>query len=206
MQIIDLPSTTAQCRNIANEIRRFKNRSTVEISETVSSTIDSIVEKLVVKSEDPTLVAREDRENNKKAERFNQGSGIYVDTYPHYHKNPEVQSTADSAERYHLKIGKTNKKFKQRISQQTTGMPEAPLSLLFIIASNGKKFAEQPKLMDDVERKIHGHLEIIGHSNIKQRGAGKEWFLSNKETIISIADLMGLEALDLDEQYLTNNN
>lgn len=200
LQIGDPPSTTTQCRSIANEIRRFKNRTTLDISAIVSSQIDAIVEKLVVKSTDPRLIAKEKQENKLKANALIQSSGIYVYTYPHYRMHPAVESTDDTAERYHLKVGKTGVNANQRIKEQTTGMPEDPVPLLLIIVSGGSNVS-----IDDVEKKVHEHLEIIGHSKISRKGGGTEWFLSNKESIISIANLMGLDIQDPDDQPRTEN-
>ena len=205
LQIGGLPSTTNQCRTIANDIRRFKNRSTLEISENASLRIDGIVKDFLAKSEDPKLVAKEKQENIQKAEAFNQKAGIYVYTYPHYRMHPTIESTDDTPERYHLKVGRTIRDPNRRVKEQTAGMPENPIPILLIVGKDGKNFSKQTKLIGKLERQIHEHLEIIGHVRNRKKGGGKEWFLSNKETIISIADLMGLEFEDSDDQAQTND-
>ena len=200
LQTGPLPSTTNQCLTIANGIRRFKNRSTLEISDITSSRIDAIVNDLLTKAEDPELVAKEKQKNIQKDEAFNNKAGIYVYTFPHYRTHPAVESTDDTPERYHLKVGKTSIDAKTRIKQQTTGMPENPIPILLIVGEEGKKFSDQTNSIDQLEKLIHEHLEIIGHARNRKKGGGKEWFLSNKETIVSIADLIGLEYEDPEEQ------
>ncbi len=204
-QISSLPSTTAQCIAIAKDIKRFKNRSTHEISENVSLRIDGIIGDLLAKSEDPNLVAKERKENIRKLNLFNEESGIYVYTYPHYRTHPAVESTDDTPERYHLKVGKTIRDPNIRVKEQTAGMPENPIPLLLIVGNDNIDFSKNSNLIDEIERQIHEHLETIGHARIRIMGGGKEWFLSNKETLISIADLMGLLIQDPDDQSQTDN-
>ena len=205
LQNSDLPSTTTQCRTIADEIRRFKNRSTLEISDFASSRIDWVIKNLLAKSEDPELVAKEKRENIQNDETFNRKPGIYVYTYPHYRMHPEIRATDDTPERYHLKVGKTIRDTKQRVKEQTTGMPENPIPILLIVGIDSEIFRKETDLIGRLEKQIHEHLEIVGHARIRKKGGGKEWFLSNKETIISIADLMGLIYEDPDDQTQTSD-
>ncbi len=205
LQIGGPPTTTSQCRSIAKGIIRFKNRSTQEVSDNTSSKIDVIINDLLAKSEDPNLIAKENRENIQKDNIFSQKSGIYVYTYPHYRKHPEIESTDDTAERYHLKVGKTARSAKRRVSEQTAGMPEDPVPILLITGEEEKEFKDQPDLLDKVEKSIHEHLAIIGHATLGNKGGGKEWFLTNKETIESMAKLMGLKIRDADDKSETNN-
>ena len=74
-------------------------------------------------------------------------------------------------------------------------MPEDPLPLLLIEVPKNEDSNHQ-KLLSGVESEIHEHLYIIGLSKITRYGGGKEWFLSNTETIVSIANLMGLSVQD----------
>ena len=204
LQIGGPPTTTSQCRSIAKEIRRFKNRSTQEVSDHTSSKIDVIINDLLAKSEDPNLIAKENRENIQKDNIFSRKSGIYVYTYPHYRKHPEIESTDDTAERYHLKVGKTARSAKRRVSEQTAGMPEDPVPILLITGKEEKEFKDHPDLLEKVEKSIHEHLAIIGHAKLGNTGGGKEWFLTNKETIESMAKLMGLKIRDTDDESETN--
>ena len=201
-----LPSTSTQCITIANDIRRFKSRSSVDISESASLRIDGIVEDLLAKSEDSELVAKEKTKNIQKDEAFSQKAGIYVYTYPHYRKHPAIKASADNpAVRYHLKVGKTIRNTKIRVKEQTAGMPESPIPLLMIVGKSGVDFSIENALIDNLERQIHEHLEVVGHARYGENGGGKEWFLSNKETIVSIADLLGLEFEDPDDQVPTDD-
>ena len=205
LQLDGLPTTTSQCRSIAKDIERFKIRSTHEVSDNTSLKIDVINNDLLAKSEDANLIAKENRENLQKNNNFSRKSGIYVYTYPHYHKHPEIESTDDTAERYHLKVGKTTRPAKRRVSEQTTGMPEDPVPILLIEGKDEKEFENHTDLLDKVEKTIHEHLTIIGHAKLSNKGGGKEWFLTNKETIESMAKLMGLKILDADDESETNN-
>ena len=204
LQLGGSPTTTSQCRSIANDIRRFKSRiedrSTHDISEDTSSIVDEIINDLLVRSEDSNLIAKENRENKEKDKFFSGESGIYVYTYPHYRKYPEVESTDDATERYHLKVGKTVRSAKLRVSEQTAGMPEDPEPILLIVGKDQQPFGKHDDLLDKVEKTIHEHLGTIGHTKPGNTGGGKEWFLSNKETIVSIANLMGLIIRDANDE------
>ena len=205
LQVGGPPTTTSQCRSIARDIRSFKMRSTQKVSDNTSSKIDVIINVLLAKSEDANLIAKENWENIQKDNIFSQKSGIYVYTYPHYRKHPQIESTNDTAERFHLKVGKTVRTAKRRVSEQTAGMPEDPMPILLIVGMDEKEFENHPNLLDKVEKTIHEHLTIIGHAKLGNKGGGKEWFLTNKETIESMAKLMGLKILDADDESETNN-
>ena len=45
----------------------------------------------------------------------------------------------------------------------------------------------------EAEKKIHEHLTAIGHTRAKNTGGGKEWFLTNFESVVSTASLLRLE-------------
>ena len=195
LQSGNLPSTTSQCRTIAKDIRRFIDRASIDVPEEVLLKIDEIAKSLISRSEDPKLISQENRKNKEKANTFSQESGVYVYTYPHYRSHPAIESTDDTSERYHLKVGKTSRNPNDRVKEQTAGMPEDPMPLLLIVADDSNS-----SNIDDMEKEIHEHLEIIGHSKVRRNGGGKEWFLSNKETLISIAHLLRLNVKDPDSQ------
>ena len=205
LQDVGLPTTTSQCRSIAKDIESFKKRSTQKVSDNSSLKIDVIINNLLAKSEDANLIAKENRENIQKDNIFGRKSGIYVYTYPHYRKHPEIESTNDTEERYHLKVGKTTRPAKRRVSEQTAGMPEDPVPILLIVGKDEIEFMGHSDLLNKVEKTIHEHLAIIGHAKLGNKGGGKEWFLSNKETIESIANLMGLKIWDADDESETKN-
>ena len=192
------PSSTAQCRTFADRIKQFRKRSEVEIYEGTSSQIDEILKELYFHAENPQVLAEEKKKIQENAKLFKEKTGIYVYTYPHYHLNPTAELTDDTPARYYLKVGKTTRG-EERISEQTTGMPEDPLPILFISGNYDTDFSKSETLAE-FENKFHDHLEIIGHAKIQKRGGGKEWFISNKETIASIADLMGMKIQDFDDE------
>ena len=94
-----------------------------------------------------------------------------------------------------MKVGKTSRDPNSQVKEQTAGLPEDPIPLLLIVADDSNSFD-----IDEMEKEIHEHLEIIGHSKVRRKGGGKEWFISNNETFISIARLLKLNVKDPDDQ------
>ena len=109
-------------------------------------------------------------------------AGIYVYTYPHYYRYPVVPETDDNDARTYLKVGMSEKDAFKRVIQQQTGMPESPMILQIWKVENGCDLRE-------IERKIHDHLRTIGHGGLLR----KEWFLTNEQSIVSTAKLLGLK-------------
>lgn len=87
-----------------------------------------------------------------------------------------------------IKVGMTTKEILKRIHEQKTGMPENPLYLL------GWKVKDETK-PKEIEGKFHAHLSAIGHVRKKSVGGGKEWFLTNLDTLESTGNLLGLELI-----------
>ena len=113
-------------------------------------------------------------------------AGIYVYTYPHYYRHPDVTETNDTDARIRLKVGMSEKDACKRIMQQRTGMPERPKILQIWKVENDSN-------MREIEKKIHEHLRKIGHGD--HSNEGREWFLTNEQSIASTANLLGLSCL-----------
>ncbi len=127
------------------------------------------------KSEKETSQAEEDLEESGIA-------GIYVYTYPQYYRHPIVSGADDTDARMYLKIGMSEKDAFKRVMQQKTGMPERPMILQIWVVKNGGELRE-------IEKKVHDHLRTIGHGSHQRR----EWFLTNEQSVASIANLVGLK-------------
>ena len=113
---------------------------------------------------------------------------IYVYSFPHYVRYPHIESEDGySDERYMLKIGRTTSSAFRRIRQQSTSMPEDPI--LYYVFTLG----DSDLSLEDAETMIHDHLKTIGHRRSANAGGGREWFLTNFDSIVAIAELIGLE-------------
>ncbi len=132
----------------------------------------------------------------------NERPGIYVYSLPHYLEHP-VKSAKDdnqSNDRTFLKVGMSNVDAQGRIKQQeTTALPE-PIQILrhYTSVKKGKSFNYQ-----DVEARMHAHLNAADHNQNRNRGAGKEWFLTHLTFIDSTANLLGLVIEYADDAYPT---
>ena len=118
-------------------------------------------------------------------------SSVYAYTFPHYFENPYVEQDEDiniMKARTMIKVGMTTKETHKRILEQKTGMPENPLYLL------GWKVKSETKAKN-LEKLFHNHLNAIGHVRKKGTGGGKEWFLTNIDTLESVGVLLGLELI-----------
>ncbi len=51
------------------------------------------------------------------------------------------------------------------------------------------RLVKKGKSLPEIERKIHDHLRTIGHGGLLR----KEWFLTNEQSIVSTAKLLGLK-------------
>lgn len=165
----------------AKDLQRFINRhrkdfSAVDIQklERLATECDRRANKKSTKSKKETSQAEEALEKSDIA-------GIYVYTYPKYYYHPDVPETNDTDARIYLKIGMSEKGAFKRVMQQKTGMPEEPKTLQIWKVENDGDLRE-------MERKIHDHLRIIGHGGHQR----KEWFLTNEDSVESIANLLGL--------------
>ena len=86
-----------------------------------------------------------------------------------------------------LKIGRTTNSVLQRVYQQRTAMPEDPV-LYFVFGLGESDFS-----LDEAEKKVHDHLNVIGHRRASNSGGGREWFLTNFDSVLSVAEILKLE-------------
>lgn len=110
--------------------------------------------------------------------------GIYVYTYPHYLHHPVIEQNEDCDARTYFKVGMSTRDAFKRAVKQSTGMPEPVMILqVWVTESNDD--------LKEIEGKIQEHLRTIGHRN--GRNKRREWFVTNEESVASIASLIGLK-------------
>lgn len=177
----------------ASMLREFSRRHAGILSESTKQRLLelSVEHDRVAKNEE--AIARENEEIELKGQEWAQINepGIYVYTYPHYMRFPVLATEeSDTNSRTYLKIGMSDSSMARRITDQIkTSMPEPPLVLrMYRVPSRGKT-------IDDSERLIHNHLNAADHNRNRQKGAGKEWFLTHLPFVDSTASLLGLEEL-----------
>ena len=113
-------------------------------------------------------------------------AGIYVYTLPHYLRHPiEPSNDPDSSDKTLLKVGMSNVDARGRVQQQAvTGLPEPPVLL--------RVFTCGDRPMTEVETTMHRLLRAFDHNPNRQRGAGKEWFLTSLQALDELASVLEL--------------
>ena len=177
----------------ASMLREFSRRHAESLSETTKQRLLelSVEHDKVAKNQE--AIARENEEIEMKEQEWTKisGPGIYVYTYPHYMRFPVLATEdADTNSRTYLKIGMSDSDMAKRITDQIkTSMPEPPLVLrMYRVPANGNTVNESEKI-------LHNHLNAADHNRNRQKGAGKEWFLTHLPFVDSTASLLGLEEL-----------
>ena len=133
-------------------------------------------------------VQKEEETSIRKLKEFENTDSIYVYSFSHYIKHPHIEyDDGFNDDRYMLKVGRTSSSVISRIKNQTAAMPEEP-TIYFVFGLGSSNLT-----LEQAEKKFHDHLNVIGHRRAKDTGGGKEWFLTNFDTIESIANLMLLE-------------
>lgn len=113
-------------------------------------------------------------------------AGIYVYTLPHYLRYPvQPSDDPDSSDKTLLKIGMSDVDARGRVQQQAvTALPEPPV-LLRVFTCGDRPLAE-------VESTMHRLLGAFDHNPNRQRGAGKEWFLTSLPALDELASVLEL--------------
>ena len=185
------PSTCARtARMLRNFIKRHRDSlqpETIEQLQELSEEHDKV-------ASDREASAIENQVNEQQARKADASlaspSGvIYVYSYPHYLKYPVLPIDEDNSNsQTFMKIGKTIQEVGKRIRQQSTPeIPEPPVVLRHYTLPDGAS-------LDEIESKLHGHLNSVDHNMVNRRGsgAGSEWFLTHLVAIDSTASLLGL--------------
>lgn len=113
-------------------------------------------------------------------------AGIYVYTLPHYLRYPfQPSNDPDSSDKTLLKVGMSDVDARGRVRQQAvTGLPEPPVLL--------RVFTCGDRPVIEVEATMHRLLGAFDHNPNRQRGAGKEWFLTSLQALDELASVLEL--------------
>ena len=194
-----IPTATTLASQTGSAVRGFLKRHE-ELSEKARIALERIAEECDRQAQNKVLADKEEIENKKQSEELLKRPGIYVYSYPHYLKHPHILSQDGvTDERKMMKIGMSGVDARTRVFGQTAAMPEEPVTLYLFTGVGEVRFStcSDDELLG-VEKKIHKHLENIGHRRSSDTGGGKEWFITNEKTIESIANLLDLRTDDED--------
>ncbi len=185
----EIPDKPTLAKQTERALRSFQKRHRGVLSNGTEQELKLREEKCASIANNPEEVERENAdieiESIRRIGEFEKANvpGIYLYTYPRYLSAPIEPSNDDSTMRTFMKIGISEKNARERIRQQTTGMPEPPKIIEIWVVNND----DDVKLL---ESKIKHHLNTIGHGRSGTRR--REWFLTNEETVVSTIDLIGL--------------
>lgn len=196
------PGGPTLARNTATQIRSFAKRHSEDFPRELEEKLEDNARECDKISDDEGRQQKELTEAAKVIGKAEHRDGIYAYTYPHYLKHaviPLEDGITDA--RTFIKIGLTSETLKKRLQGEKTQMPQDPILLFFFKAAMHER-AEEPELknpqnniLKETETTIHEHLKAIGHTKSSSGGGGKEWFLTNSDTIESTAKLMKLKVV-----------
>lgn len=190
----EIPTSITTALETARAVRGFLKRNE-ELSDGSQNALREIAVKCEEVARDDSLVEKEEAANKERNRKLESTSsiGIYVYSYPHYLNYPYISSEDGvTDERTMMKVGMSGVGTKERIFGQTAAMPEEPEILYLFTRAGEVRFSSDDKLLRKVEKQIHNHLRTIGHRRSSDAGGGTEWFLTNKATIESTANLLDL--------------
>ncbi|MCY4156569.1 MAG: GIY-YIG nuclease family protein [Gammaproteobacteria bacterium] len=187
-----LPESTTSAKDCASALRGFAKRHYSEILSSANhSQIRAYAEQCERISSDQNKREEEDEyaeQQTQTALDSHKGPGIYVYTLPHYFRSPVAPSEDEAAApRTYMKVGMSKSDVRERIdAQNTTALPE-PIMVL--------RIWEPPEgvSVKDIENRMHNHLAAADHLRNRQKGAGKEWFLTHLKFLDATARLLNLK-------------
>ena len=181
----DAPTLAAQ---IASAIRGFVRRHRGQLSPETIARLEALEDDHSRVSNSEQAIARENERIERETEEQEEKGipGIYVYSYPHYMKYPIIPSEEDDTKsRTYLKVGVSEIDADGRVRQQNvTAVPEPPILL--------RRYSHPDVDLEEIEGKMHQHLNAADHNRNRQPGAGREWFLTHLTFIDSTAELLGL--------------
>ena len=196
-----IPGGPTLARNTATQIRSFAKRHSEDFPRDLGEKLEDNAKECDKISNDEGRQQKELTEAARIIGKTEHRDGIYAYTYPHYLKHPVIPSEDGITDaRTFIKIGLTSETLSKRLSGEKTQMPQDPILLFFFKAAKHER-DEEPELRNaqnilrETETIIHDHLKAIGHTKSSSGGGGKEWFLTNSDTIESTAKLMKLKAV-----------
>lgn len=198
-----LPTSPSAARYVQRRLRAFRRRFDRSLLQESVRFLQENERRLSDMLDDEG--AHEAEENEAAQAEVNHAeqlkkSGVYVFTYPHYHRNPTVPS--ERTDRLHdrtlMKIGSADRLGK-RIDQiaNVTGAPEPRRILRLYLPPDGANDVRA------IERKFHRLLDAAGHAgprraSVERQAGGTEWFATSLEFLDSIAEVLELEVVELD--------
>ena len=183
------PTMALQCgRQIASFTRRHPQLSTAA-KELLDSRRQECESKAEEYDEPESTMSEDDPSSGAQI-------GVYVYTLPHYLHHPVARKPDESSTpKTFLKVGKSDVDVELRIRQQTTtALPEPPMKLRLYQGEGGPVA---------LEKKIHAMLDAADHNPNREKGAGKEWFLTNLKFLDAIASTLKLQIHRYNEDKTT---
>lgn len=186
-----VPDKPTSAERYARNIRGFLKDGKNQLSESASENLTQLLEECNHNASDEKAIDEQSREMEQETrEQESSGrSGIYVYTLPHYYRHPkEPGSDDDLYDRTLFKVGMSELDAEKRVREQsTTALPEPP-SLLRIYSPK-----ENNDDIPKIEKKLHKILRAANHKQNREKGAGKEWFLTSLEFLDAVAEIMDLD-------------
>lgn len=189
----DLPTAPTVARRAA---RKYRSLLKLTWSPEAHKRLSEDLEILERRSVDIDAVVQESKEAQRRTQAVEaeNPAGVYVYPLPHYVRYPFDPDSGRTL----MKVGHSQRDAIQRMQAQTrtTALPEDPV-LLRVYPSGNEDSAR-------LESRIHKTLRAFDHGREVERMAGREWFLTTTTAIDSVADLLGLEAIIVndDADYL----
>lgn len=180
----DLPTAPTVALQVA---RKFRSLLRLQWSPDVRSQLEHDLEILTSRAADVDALVEESAAAIKNTTIAEDAAvpGIYVYALPHYLRYPVDPDSGRTL----LKVGRSDRDVIQRMRDQTrtTALPEEPVLLRVYPAGSGDTA--------DVEARIHKTLRAFDHGQTAARMAGREWFLTTITALDSLADLLGLSII-----------
>ena len=191
---------------VGHDITKLVEEFSGNLSPEAISTLESNASLCLLASEQ--LSKSKDEEKRIEAEEAQllstKKSGVYVFSYPHYIKYPQIHSdnAGKTPDRYLMKIGYSDTDMVERINSETnaTGIPEHRVIL---------RLYSSPSMSGrELETMFHEFLDLAGHGGSKRTSqervlGGTEWFATNLDLLDMIANNSSLEIVIPDEEYMT---
>ena len=162
-----------------------------ELAQKLKMLIDKCERQAGKKEVDEEDKAEKDARQNAEGQ-----PGIYVYTLPHYLKHPVEQGNSGemASTRTFYKVGKTEVDVAGRVkAQSSTGLPEPP-QLLRRYFPKGDNACSRIK---NVENQLHKLLRAADHRPNREKGAGKEWFLTSLIFLDALAEVLDLQKYEM---------
>ena len=175
--------TTARC--VRAQLSGFLDRHDEALGDEARTIVSDLVD--LCRASEAAAAARQQQVAEDAAERGTYVTGVYVYTLAHYLNHPVAPAEDDfSSDRTLLKVGMSSVDAHQRVRRQSnTGLPEPPM--LLRVYACGDDDAQE------MERSFHRLLDAFGHGSRRQRGAGKEWFLTSLDALDELADVLCMD-------------